>query len=148
MAIQRWDPLKELATLRSQMDRIFESLLGEEGEEIKRGSWVPPVDIYETEDEIVIKAEVPGVKQEDIEIKIEDDTLIIRGEKKFERDEEKEKYHRAERIYGAFQRSFILPKTVDKERIKASLKNGVLTIILPKKEEVKPKEITIEVESE
>ncbi|NPA15128.1 MAG: Hsp20/alpha crystallin family protein [Deferribacteres bacterium] len=148
MAIQRWDPLKELAGLRSQMDRIFESLLGEEGEEIKRGAWVPPVDIYETEDEIVIKAEVPGVKQEDIEIKIEDDTLIIRGEKKFERDVEKERYHRAERIYGVFQRTFILPKTVDKEKIKASLKNGVLTIILPKKEEVKPKEITIEVESE
>ena len=148
MAIQKWDPLKELANLKTQMDRILESVLGDEGEEMKRGSWVPPVDIYETPDEIVIQAEVPGVKQEDLSIKVEDDTLIISGEKKFDREVEKENYHRAERIYGAFQRSFILPKTVDKEKIKASLKNGVLTIRLPKKEEVKPKEISIEIESE
>ncbi len=147
MAIQRWDPFKELTSLKSQMDKIFETLLGE-GEDIKSGSWVPPVDIYETENEIVIKAEVPGVALNDIEIKVEDDTLIIRGEKKFERDIEKETYHRAERVYGKFQRSFIIPKSVDKEGIKASLKQGVLTIVLPKKEEVKPKEISIQVEEE
>ncbi len=94
MAIQRWDPFKEISSLKSQMDKIFESLMGE-GEDIRTGSWVPPVDIYETENEIVIKAEVPGVSQKDIEIKVEDDTLIIRGEKRFERDMEKETYHRA-----------------------------------------------------
>ncbi len=147
MAIQRWDPFKELTNLKSQMDKIFENLLGE-GEEIKTGSWVPPVDIYETENEIVIKAEVPGVSQGDVEIKVEDDTLIIRGEKKFERDMEKETYHRAERVYGKFQRTFILPKSIEKDKIKATLKHGVLTIILPKKEEVKPKEISIQVEEE
>ncbi|BAT72011.1 HSP20 family protein [Thermosulfidibacter takaii ABI70S6] len=147
MAIQKWDPFKELTSLKTQMDKIFESLLGE-SEDIKSGSWVPPVDIYETENEIVIKAEVPGVTLNDIEIKLEDDTLVIRGEKKFERDMEKETYHRAERVYGKFQRSFVIPKTIDKEKIKASLKHGVLTIVLPKKEEVKPKEITIQVEEE
>ena len=147
MAIQRWDPFKELTNLKSQMDKIFENLLGE-GEEIKTGSWVPPVDIYETENEIVIKAEVPGVSQNDVEIKVEDDTLIIRGEKKFERDMEKETYHRAERVYGKFQRTFILPKSIEKDKIKATLKHGVLTVILPKKEEVKPKEISIQVEEE
>ncbi len=147
MAIQRWDPLRELSSLKNQMDKILETLIGE-GEEIKSGSWVPPVDIYETENEIVIKAEVPGVSQEDIEIKIEDDTLIIRGEKKFARDVEREVYHRAERVYGKFQRSFIIPKSIEKDKIKATLKQGVLTIILPKKEEVKPKEISIQVEEE
>ncbi len=147
MAIQRWDPFRELSSLKSQMDKIFETILGE-GEDIKSGSWVPPVDIYETENEIVIKAEVPGVAQEDIEIKIEDDTLIIRGEKKYAQDVERERYHRAERVYGKFQRSFILPKTVERDKIKATLKHGVLTIVLPKKEEVKPKEISIQVEEE
>ncbi len=147
MAIQRWDPFKEISSLKSQMDKIFESLMGE-GEDIRTGSWVPPVDIYETENEIVIKAEVPGVSQKDIEIKVEDDTLIIRGEKRFERDMEKETYHRAERVYGKFQRSFILPKSIEKDNIKATLKQGVLTLVLPKKEEVKPKEISIQVEEE
>ena len=147
MAIQRWDPFKEISSLKSQMDKIFESLMGE-GEDIRTGSWVPPVDIYETENEIVIKAEVPGDSQKDIEIKVEDDTLIIRGEKRFERDMEKETYHRAERVYGKFQRSFILPKSIEKDNIKATLKQGVLTLVLPKKEEVKPKEISIQVEEE
>ncbi len=129
------------------MDKIFESLMGS-SEDIQSGSWVPPVDIYETENEVVIKAEVPGVAQKDIEIKVEDDTLVIKGEKKFERDMEKETYHRAERVYGKFQRSFILPKSIEKDKIKATLKQGVLTIVLPKKEEVKPKEISIQVEEE
>ncbi len=147
MAIQKWDPFKELTNLKTQMDKIFESLMGS-SEDIQSGSWVPPVDIYETENEVVIKAEVPGVAQKDIEIKVEDDTLVIKGEKKFERDMEKETYHRAERVYGKFQRSFILPKSIEKDKIKATLKQGVLTIVLPKKEEVKPKEISIQVEEE
>ncbi len=146
MAIVRWDPFRELNLLRSQMDRIFEDLMGREKEEWARASWYPPVDIYETENEIVLKAELPGVDQKDLEIKVEDDTLILRGEKKVERDAKTENFLRAERVYGTFQRTFTLPQTVDREKIRASLKNGVLTLILPKKEEVKPKQITVQVE--
>ncbi len=147
MAIVRRDPFRELNLLRSQMDRIFEDLVGRsDKEEWGKASWYPPVDIYETEGDIVLKAEIPGVDQKDMEIKVEDDTLILRGEKKVERDTKTENFLRAERAYGAFQRSFALPQTVDRENIKASLKKGVLTLILPKKEEVKPKQISIQVE--
>ncbi len=148
MAIVRRDPFRELSLLRSQMDRIFEDLVGRgEREEWGKVSWFPPVDIYETEAEIVLKAEVPGVDQEDIKIKVEDDTLILKGEKRVEKKETKsENFLRAERAYGSFQRSFTLPQTVDKEGIKANLKKGVLTLILPKKEEVKPRQISIQVE--
>jgi len=147
MAIVRWDPFKELNQLRNQMDRIFEDLAGR-GEEAEWGktSWYPAVDIFEMDNEIVLKADLPGVDQKDLEIKVEDDTLILQGEKKIEQKEEKENFLRAERIYGAFKRSFSLPQTVDKEKIKASLKNGVLTVLLPKKAEVKAKEISIKVE--
>jgi len=147
MAIVRRDPFRELNLLRSQMDRIFEDLAGRgEKEEWGKTSWYPPVDIYETGGDIVLKAELPGVDQKNMEIKVEDDTLILRGEKKVDRDTKTENFLRAERAYGAFQRSFTLPQTVERENIKASLKKGVLTLILPKKEEVKPKQISIQVE--
>lgn len=147
MAIVRRDPFRELNLLRSQMDRIFENLVDRsERDEWGKASWYPPVDIYETESSIVLKAEIPGVDKKDMEIKIEDDTLTIKGEKKVERDTKTENFLRAERAYGAFQRSFTLPKTVERENIKASLKKGVLTLILPKKEEVRPKQISIQVE--
>ncbi len=146
MAIVRWDPFRELNLLRSQMDRIFEDLMGREKEEWRQASWYPPVDIYETENEIVLKAELPGIDQKDLDVKVEDDTLILRGEKKAEREAKTENFLRAERVYGAFQRTFSLPQTVDRERIKATLKNGILTLILPKKEEVKPKQISVQVE--
>ena len=147
MAIVRRDPFRELNLIRSQMDRIFEDLVGRgEREEWGKTSWYPPVDIYEAENSIVLKAELPGVDQKNMEIKVEDDTLILKGEKKVERGTKTENFLRAERAYGAFQRSFTLPQTVERENIKASLKKGVLTLILPKKEEVKPKQISIQVE--
>jgi HSP20 family protein len=103
------------------------------------------VDIYEENDKFVIKAEVPGVKKEDIDISIENNILTIKGERKFEKETKKENYHRAERYYGAFQRAFTLPGIVNQEKIKANLDNGVLTVEIPKKEEVKPKKIAIDV---
>jgi len=146
MAIIRWDPLKELSSLRDEMERIFEDLVGRGEGEWKKSTWYPPVDIYETDNEIVLKAELPGVDQKDVEVRIENDTLILKGEKRIDRDTKTENFHRAERVYGAFQRSFSLPQSVDKERIKASLKRGILTLVLPKKEEVKPKQIEIQLE--
>jgi len=149
MAIVRKDPFRELNLIRSQMDRIFENLVGRgEREEWGKTAWYPPVDIYETENSIVLKAELPGVDQKNLEIKVEDDTLTLKGEKKAERDTKTENFLRAERAYGAFQRSFTLPQTIEKENIKATLKRGILTVILPKKEEVKPKQIPIQVEEE
>ena len=114
---------------------------------MKDGIWQPPVDIYETVDSIVIKAELPDVDQKDIEVRIEENTLTLRGERKHEDEVKKENYHRIERYFGTFQRSFSLPTTVDQEKVVAACDKGVLTITLPKKEETKPKQINIEVKS-
>jgi len=148
MAIVKFDPFKELYSMRSQMDRIFDTLLrGEESEQLMgKGLWAPAVDIYETENEIVLKAELPGVDKDDLEVKVENNTLILKGEKRQETEIKKENYHRAERIYGQFQRIFTLPDTVDTDKIKASFKSGILTLTLPKKKEAKPKQITVKVE--
>ena len=105
----------------------------------------PAVDIYETDKEIVMKAELPEMQEKDIEIKVEDNILIVSGERKMEKEVKEEHYHRIERSYGSFHRSFTLPHTVDRENIKASYKDGVLKVVLPKKEEVKPKQIKIDV---
>ncbi len=147
MALVRWDPFKDLLTLQEEFNRFFEDQLAKRigGEELASTSWVPPVDIYEDENNIVVKADLPGMDQKDIEVKVENNTLIIKGEKKFEDEEKKENYHRIERFYGAFQRAFTLPDTVDVEKIKANYKNGVLEITVPKKPEKKPKQIKVEV---
>lgn len=148
MAIVKYNPLRELRSMQDQMDRLLNVSWGGgdySGEDIKEGIWQPAVDIYETQDSIVIKAELPDVDQKDIDVRIEDGLLTIKGERKHESEVKKENYHRIERYFGSFQRSFKLPGTVDQEKVQASCEKGVLTVTLPKKEEVKPKQINVEV---
>jgi HSP20 family protein len=151
MAGDRRDPLKDLAQLRDKMNRIFEDSLsllrtGEGKELFALGSWVPPVDIYETEDTIVLSAELPGMKKEDMSVEIKDNTLTIKGERKFERDSAAKSYSRIERSYGTFQRVFTLPHLVQQDKVKARYENGILEIVLSKAEEGKTKHIKVAVE--
>jgi len=145
MAIIRWDPFRDLVTLRDKMNRLFEDAVTSIGEEkdMITSSWAPAVDIYETENELVLSAEVPGIEEKDIEIKIEDSTLSIRGVRNFEKETKEENYHRIERAYGSFFRSFTLPDHIDQERIHAEHESGVLKIHMPKKPESKPKKVKI-----
>lgn len=147
MALVKYNPLRELRTMQEQMNRLLNLSWNHElaGEDIKEGIWQPPVDIYETEESIVIKAELPDVDQKDIEVRIEDNTLTLKGERKHESDVKKENYHRIERYFGAFQRSFSLPATIRQENVSALCERGVLTITLPKNEETKPKQIKVQI---
>lgn len=146
MAIVKYSPFRDLRNLQEQMNRLLDLAWSREGgEELREGAWQPPVDIFEDENSVVIKAELPGIDQQDIEVRIEDNTLTLRGERKHEEEVRKENYHRIERYYGGFQRSFSLPHTIDRERVKATCDRGVLTITLPKREETKPKQINVEV---
>ncbi len=147
MAITRWDPFRDLISLQERMNKLFEDSLARSGtfeEGFSAGAWSPSADIYETQEKIVIRLDLPGLSQDEIELRIEDNTLVIRGERALDKETKREDYHRVERAYGAFSRSFTLPNTVDTDTIKASHKNGVLEIVLPKKEETKPKKIKIE----
>lgn len=146
MAITKWDPFKDLMILRDRMNRLFEDLVTSprfEDTEIMQSTWSPAVDIYETENELVLTAELPGIDEKDVEIKIEDNTLSIKGERKFEKETKEENYHRIERAYGSFFRSFSLPHYVDQEKISAEFENGLLRIHMPKKAEVKPRKVKI-----
>jgi HSP20 family protein len=147
MAVVKWDPFRDLISIQDRMNRLFEQTLsrsrGEEG--ITAATWTPAVDIYETVDTIVMKAELPGLTREDIDIQIEDNTLILRGERRFAKDVQQENYLRIERAYGSFHRTFTLPATIQREEIRAVFRDGVLELILPKTEGAKPKRISIEV---
>ena len=144
MAIVRWDPAHELAGM--EIDRLNRMFTEFYGDAFTRG-WVPAVDIYETDDrEVVLKAELPEMKREDINLTFENGVLTLRGERKFEQETKRENFQRVERRYGTFARSFTLPNTVDATRINASYKDGVLTIRLPQREEAKPKQIAVNVE--
>jgi len=145
MAIIRWDPYRDIITLRDRMNRLFEDMGTAKGEDkdLVPGAWAPSVDIYETENEVVLAAEIPGVDEKDVEIKVEDSTLTIRGERKFEKETKEENYHRIERAYGSFMRSFTLPNYIDQDRIEAQQENGILKIHMPKKEETKPRKVKI-----
>lgn len=146
MAVVKYSPFRDLRNLQEQMNRLLDLAWSKEsGEELREGVWQPPVDIFEDENSVVIKVELPGIDQKDIEVRIEDNTLTLRGERKHDTDVKKENYHRIERYYGGFQRSFSLPHTVDQEKVKAACERGVLTITLPKREETKPKQINVEV---
>ena len=146
--ITRWDPFRELSTLQQRMNRLFQDSLQSQGEEgLMTGSFVPAVDIYEDEQSITLKMEVPGVEQKDLDIRVENHTLTVRGERKFEKDEKEENFHRIERRYGSFFRSFSLPNTVDTDNIKADYENGVLKIKLAKRAEAKPKQVKVNVGS-
>ena len=150
MAIVRWDPFKDLSAIQDRINRLFDESLSRskffDKEGIASGFWSPAVDIYETESDIVLKAELPEVNQKDININIENNVLTLKGERKFEKETKEENFHRIERSYGSFSRSFNLPGSIDKDNVKASYKNGVLKITMPKKEESKPKQITVNVE--
>lgn len=145
MNIIKWDPFRDLATLRERMNRLFEEAYSSRGEEkdMVSSAWNPSVDIYEKENEIVLKAEVPGIDENDIEIKIEDNTITLNGERKFEKETKEENYHRIEQSYGSFYRSFTLPQNINQDKIKAESENGILKITMPKKAELKPKKVKI-----
>ena len=113
--------------------------------EVSTRTWAPPVDIYENGDNLVLKAELPGINPDDVEIRVEDNTLYVKGERKFEKEVKEQNYHRVERSYGTFARSFSLPNSVDADKVAANFKDGVLTLTMPKKEEAKPKTIKINV---
>jgi len=141
MALVRWDPIRELATM--EVDRLNNMFSSFYGEGLSRG-WVPPVDIYETEQhELVIKAELPDVKREDIGVTFENNVLTLKGERKGEQQISRDRFQRVERFQGTFSRSFTLPATVDAGQISATYKDGVLTVRLPQREEAKPKQITV-----
>lgn len=146
MAITKWDPFRDIMVLRDRMNRLFEDLVSSprfEESDIIQSNWSPAVDIYETENELVLTAELPGVDEKDVEIKVEDNTLSLKGERKFEKETREENYHRIERAYGSFSRSFSLPNYVDQDKINAEYENGLLKIHLPKKPEVKPRKVKI-----
>jgi HSP20 family protein len=144
MAIVRWEPAGELASMEiDRLNRMFSDFYGEA---FSRSAWVPPVDIYETDEhEVVLKAELPEMKREDISVTFENGVLTLKGERGFEQETKKENYHRVERRYGTFSRSFTLPNTVDASRISAGYKDGILTIRLPQREEAKPKQIDVNI---
>lgn len=147
MAIVRWDPFRDLISIQDRMNRLFEQTLARTREEegIAASTWMPAVDIYETPDQVVMKAELPGLTREDIEINVRDNALSLRGQRKFEKDVKEENYLRIERAYGSFQRSFTLPVTIQQDKIKAVFRDGVLELTLPKAEEARPKQIKIDV---
>lgn len=146
MAIVRWDPFRDLIGLQERMNRLFDETFSRRGGEQPLGitTWSPAVDIYETENAFVVKVELPGLTKDDIEVQIHDGILTLKGERKFEKEVKEENYHRIERAYGTFQRSFSLPTAVEEDKIKASFKDGVLEVNLPKAEAVKPKQIKVE----
>jgi HSP20 family protein len=140
-------PLADMAVLQNRLNSIFSDFARPEGEQesLAMGSFIPPVDVYEDAHQLTLKLEVPGIKQEDLDVRLENQTLTVKGERKFEKDEKEENFHRIERRYGSFTRSFTLPQTVDPNSAKASYDNGVLAISLDKKEAAKPKQVKVEI---
>jgi HSP20 family protein len=145
MNIIKYDPFREMRSLQDEVNRLFASSFSRGGDEsdLMRGAWSPQVDIFENQNEIVLEAELPGMKPEDVEISIENNVLTIHGERKFEKKDENDNFHRVERSYGSFTRSFTLPPTVQSENANAEFENGVLRLSLAKREEAKPRRIEI-----
>jgi HSP20 family protein len=148
MALVRWEPtLKTLSDLRNEMDRIFETFFGERFPAFKEEfSFTPAIEVSETDSEIIVKAAVPGIDKKDLNISILDNNLIIKGEIKREKEEKKKNYYKQEIAYGSFSRTIPLPAEVKVDEVKANMKNGIVTITIPKSEKAKAKEITINVE--
>lgn len=143
--ITRWDPFRDLVQLQDRVNRLFQESATGRQEGLDTTAFVPPVDIYEDEHSIVLKVEVPGIDQKDLDVRIENNTITIRGERKFEKETKEENYHRVERRYGSFQRSFGLPNTVNPEQVTANYENGILKVTLGKRAEAKPKQIKVNV---
>jgi HSP20 family protein len=146
--ITRYNPFREYAALHNRMSRLFNDAQGPEGQEtLTTTAFAPPVDVYEDEHQITLKIEVPGIEEKDIDVRVENDTLTVHGERKFEKEEKEENFRRVESQYGCFTRTFTLPTTVDHENIQADYDKGVLKIKLAKKSEAKPKQIKVNVGS-
>jgi HSP20 family protein len=147
--LTRWQPFQEFSTLQDRMNRLFRDSFSEGREEaLTNSSFAPAVDVYEDEHNIALKIEVPGIDEKDIDVRIENRTLTVHGERKFEKNEKEENFRRVERQYGSFTRSFTLPATVDAEQVSANYDKGILKISLAKKAEAKPKQIKINVGGE
>jgi len=143
--INRWEPFRGATTLQEQVNRLFNDVFDRNQTESSLSTWAPAVDIYESEHELVVKADLPDVDPKELDIRVENNVLTLRGERKFEKKVSEENYLRVERTYGAFSRSFSLASTVNPEAIKADYQNGVLTLSIPKREEAKPKQIKVNV---
>src|ERR1022692_3644020 len=148
--VTRWDPFREFNTIQERMNRLFRDSYGSEGREeaLTTTSFAPPVDVYDEEHNVTLKIEVPGIDEKDIDVRSENNTLTVHGERKFEKEEKEENYRRVERQYGSFTRTFTLPTTVESEKVSANYDKGVLKIVLPKKAEAKPKQIKVNIGSE
>jgi HSP20 family protein len=142
-SVTHWNPSQQLANAREPFYRLFDTYFNDGGEDLATRTWTPPVDIQETDDSYRIQAELPGMSKEDIQITLENNVLRLSGERKFEKDVKKENYHRIERTYGTFSRSFALPTQVSPDKVEAKFDNGVLTITVPKAEQAKPRRISI-----
>ena len=146
MTIVRWDQSRDMAALQEGLSRMLEGVYRRPQEDLNRGAWVPVVDVYTNgQRELVLKAELPGMKEEEIEVTVEDNTITLSGEKKLDTEITEEQFHRIERSYGAFARTFALPPTVDPAKVSAQYRAGVLTIRLPLREEAKPNKIKVAV---
>ena len=144
--LTRWEPFREFSTLQDRMNRLFRETQGNgQDEALTSSSFAPAVDVYEDEHNVALKIEVPGIDEKDIDVRIENNTLTVHGERKIEKEEKEENYRRVERQYGSFTRTFNLPPTVDAEKVQADYDKGVLKITLPKKAEAKPKQIKVNV---
>jgi len=148
MAIVRWDPVRELVVMQDRLNRFFDDLGRRTDDDVmSRGDWMPAVDIYQSDaNEVVLKAELPGLEREDIDVNVENNTLTIKGERRQDVEVKKEHFHRVERSYGAFSRSFSLPSTIDSGNVRADYHDGVLTVSLPLREESKPRQIQVAVQ--
>lgn len=138
----RWEPFREMARLQDEVSRMFEDRLYRAGESV---GWTPACDIYEDDESVTLRFELAGIDSKDVDVRFENGVLTLKGERKLEKAERKENYHRVELAYGTFTRSFSLPGTVDAERIRAESRNGVLTIVLPKRAEARPRSIQVKV---
>lgn len=147
MQIVRWEPIRNLVGTQDRFNRMFNDTLSRffDDGELGTRTWAPAVDIFETDHDVVLKAELPGIDPKYVEVRVEDGTLYLKGQRKFENEVNEENYHRVERSYGSFTRSFALPSMVNSEKAKAEYKDGLLTLTLPKREEAKPKTIQIDV---
>jgi HSP20 family protein len=147
MSITKYDPFRELRSLQDEVNRLFTGAFPKPTvqEEILRGAWAPNVDIFENKEQLVIQAELPGMRSEEVDLSVENSVVTIRGERKFEKKDEGDSYHRIERAYGAFSRSFTLPQTVTAEGADATFRDGILTITLPKREETKARKIEVKI---
>ncbi len=145
MTLTRWYPIREVATLQNRVNSLFQDFggFGSDHDNVTAASFVPAVDVYENNEKVVLKLEIPGIREEDVDIRVENQALTVRGERKFEAEEKEENFHRIERRYGSFLRSFTLPTTVDTENVQASYNAGVLKLELKKKASAQPRQIKI-----